>query len=190
MWDTCNYLRLQWRESCFLCVLPLLLPLQLLNPESPFLNALLSLLHYQPISPSPKTQRFPFAPLSALPPSHSRHTKLPFWTNPTTTVLLPLCPKSTRPAASAAPAPPENSLCKFFFFLSVNVSILVGIQSSNPRTLLPLTLKLPSTITNITLYYNSYLHCKYKSLRSPLHSNINLLDLLLWFVTRVLCAGR
>ena len=91
-----------------------------LKKESPSMPSivvhLLSLLHYQPISPSPKTQRFPFAPLSALPPSHSRHTKLPFWTNPTTTVLLPLCPKSTRPAASAAPAPPENSLCKFFFF--------------------------------------------------------------------------
>jgi len=101
---------LQWRECWFLCVLHLL-PLQLLNPKSSFPKALLFLRHYQPTVPSPKTQRFPIVTLSEVPPSQSPNTKLPFWENPTTTPY-PLCPKSTRLGASAAPEPPENSHCK------------------------------------------------------------------------------
>jgi len=120
------YLVEQWRECCFLCVLHLL-PLQLLNPKSPFPNALLFLRHYQRTVPSLKTQRFPFVTLSGVPPPHSPNTKLRFWENPTTTPYL-LCPKSTRLGASAAPEPPENSHCKTWtetlpYFLPFNLLI-------------------------------------------------------------------
>lgn len=108
--DIFNYLGLPWRESCFLYALhphPVQL---LLNPKTPFPNALLPLLRYQSTVPSSKTERFPFATLSAAPPSPSPSTKPPLSENPTTP--YPLCPKLTRPAASAAPEPPENSHCK------------------------------------------------------------------------------